>query len=174
MPGLFLEESPSMAWWAHLLFFRWQLEKTPAAEPQEVGYFALFGRAIKQYIYENFIYLLYIFLSGFTYLYLSLSVFTFFFQKSVPKVFPYLIDILSEPYLGTLGIYVVVKEIEHRRGKIIPKRWGEAFTAIWFIFMLVATLFTYFSDNYELGGVYKNIVTNALAAIIIRVGTLIR
>lgn len=174
VPGLFLEESPSMAWWTHLLFFKRQLAMQEDANSKDGGYFAVFGRAIKQYIYDNFIDLLYIFLSLFTYLYLGLSIVTFFFETSVPKAFPRIIDILSEPYLGALGIYVVVKELERRRGKITSRRWGEAFTATWFIFFITATFFTFFFDGYDLDGVYKTVVTNALAAIIIRIGTILR
>ena len=174
VPGYFLEENLGMAWWTHLLFFRRQIESQSDAQPKEVGYFAVFRRALRQYIYDNLIDILYILLSIFTYLYLTLSIITFFLQEYVPKSFPHIIDILSEPYLGVLGIYVVVKEIERRRGKVVQKRWGEAFTAIWFIFFVTATLFTYFSESYHLEGVYKTVVTNALAAIIIRIGTILR
>ena len=165
---------PGMAWWTHILFFRRQLEIQEDANSKDGGYFAVFGRAVKQYIYDNLIDLLYIFLSIFTYVYLGISIVTFFFEEAVPKSFPHIVDILSEPYLGALGIYVVVKEVERRRGKIQTKRWGEAFTAIWFLFFITATLLTFFSESYHLEGIYKTVVTNALAAIIIRIGTILR
>lgn len=164
-----------MAWWTHIFFFgRNTLEEDKSTTKKEENALALFRRAVKSYFYENFLALLYYFLSFFTYLYLGLSIITFFLPKQVPKSFPYIIDTLSEPYLGALGVYVVVKELERRREKYSPKHRGEYFTAIWFLFFLSATLLTYFSENYQLGGLYKTIVTNALAAIIIRIGTLIR
>lgn len=165
-----------MAWWTHLLFFR---RETPGEEnygitQKEEGFFAVFLRALKDYIYQHFLALLYYVLSFLTYLYLGLSIVTFFFPKQVPKSFPYIIDALSEPYLGALGIYVVVKEIERRRGRKLYRHLGELFTAVWFLFFIAASGLTYFSDDYNLGALYKTVVTNALAAIIIRIGTLIR
>lgn len=165
-----------MAWWTHILFFgRNTLEEENKSTTQkEETIFAVFRRAVKELIYENFLTFLYYLLSFFTYLYLGLSIITFFLPRQVPQSFPYVIDTLSEPYLGALGIYVVVKELERRRGKDSQKHWGEYFTATWFLFFIAATILTYFSENYELGGLYKTVVTNALAAIIIRIGTLIR
>jgi len=133
-----------------------------------------FQRAFRQYLYDHFIDILYFILSIFTYLYLAVSVATFFFEKYVPRAFPDIIDILSEPYLGALGVYVVVKEIERRRGRLIKKRRGELFAVAWFFFLVVATLLTYFSAEYHFTSVYKTVVTNALAALIIRLGTLVR
>lgn len=165
-----------MAWWTHLLFFRNQLseEENQNEAPGENTLLALFRRAIKTYFYENTLDLLYRLLTIFTYLYLGLSIATFFFPSFVPKSFPYIIDTLSEPYLGVLGIYVIVREIELRRGKILQKRRGELFTAIWFLFFITATLLTFFTEGYYLNNVYKTVVTNALAALIIRIGTLLR
>lgn len=162
-----------MAWWTHLLFFR-RYPENNIVEPKEENLFAGFRRAFRRHLYDNFVDVLYFLLSVFTYLYLGFSIITFFFQKQVPKSFPYIIDTLSEPYLGALGIYVVVKEIERRRGREIRKHWGELLATIWFLFFVAATILTYFSEQYQLGGVYKTVVTNALAAIIIRIGTLLR
>lgn len=165
-----------MAWWTHILFFGRNTlgEENKGTTQKEEAIFAVFRRAVKEYIYDNFLTLLYYLLSVFTYLYLGLSIITFFLPRQVPKSFPYVIDTLSEPYLGALGVYVVIKELERRRGKDSRKHRGEYFTATWFIFFLSATILTYFSESYELGGLYKTVVTNALAAIIIRIGTLIR
>lgn len=165
-----------MAWWTHLLFFGRNIpgEENQSTAQKEENIFTVLRRAVKEYLYKNFLTLLYYLLSTFTYLYLGLSIITFFLSKQVPKSFPYIIDTLSEPYLGALGVYVVVKELERRRGKEPPKHWGELFTATWLIFFAVATILTYLSDDYNLSGTYKNVVTNALAAIIIRIGTLIR
>lgn len=165
-----------MAWWTNMLFFGWEKpeEENKGTTQKEESIFALFRRALKDYIYKHFVTLLYYLLSILTYLYLGLSIITFFFHRYVPKSFPYIIDALSEPYLGALGIYVVIKEIERRREKKLQKHWGELFTITWLIFFITATFFAYFSEEYRLGTVYKTVVTNALAAIIIRIGTLIR
>lgn len=131
-------------------------------------------RALKRYFYDNFIDLLYFLLSVLTYLYLGFSAVTFFLYKYVPESFSYIIEVLSEPYLGTLGIYVVVKEIERRRGKKGKFVFGELFAIIWFLFLVSATLLTYFSEEFRLGAMYKTVVANSLAAIIIRIGIMLR
>ncbi len=163
-----------MAWWTHLMFFRNYLPEEQNIEPKEEKSFAIFRRALKQYIYDHFVDLLYVFLGIFTYIYLFLSIVAFFFYEKVPRAIPNIIDVLSEPYLGALGIYVVVKEIERRRGKVRHKRFGELFAVIWFLFFISATALTYFSEEYQLNEIYKTVVTNSLAALIIRIGTLLR
>jgi len=163
-----------MAWWTHLLFFKSNLGEKREELPKEEFTLAYLQRALKRYLYEHIIDLLYFFLSIVTYSYLALSAVTFFFEKQVPKFFPNIIEIFSEPYLGVLGIYVVVKEIERRRGKVEPRTWSELFAILWFGFFIVATVLTYYSDNFEVSEVYKTVVTNSLAAIIIRLGTILR
>ena len=166
-----------MAWWTHLLFFEKELgdQKGPKLEPGERRFsLGFIRRALREYVRQNYIDLLYLVLSLFTYVYLGLSVVTFFFETHVPRIFPNIIEVLSEPYLGVLGIYVVVKEIERRRGHLKRRTWGELFATIWFIFFLTATAFTFFSESYQTSHIYKTVVTNALAAVIIRLGTIIR
>lgn len=163
-----------MAWWTRPIF-----EGNPEVHRRnrrEETLFSLggFRWALKGYFRKNYIDFLYLGLSLFTYLYLGLSIVTFFFEQSVPNFFPKIIDALSEPYLGTLGIYVVVKEIERRRGRLKQRSIGELFAIIWFIFFIVATFLTLYSNHYHLNSVYKTVVTNALAALIIRIGMIVR
>lgn len=164
-----------MAWWTHLLFLGENPERQSETEitRDEIS-LAFLYRVLRKFIYDNFVDILYFFLSVFTYLYLGLSIITFFFERRVPFAFPYIIDVLSEPYLGALGVYIIVKEIERRRGRKIQQGWGDLFAIVWFFFFIVASFLTYFSDQYHFSIVYKTVVTNALAALIIRIGTLIR
>ena len=164
-----------MAWWTHLIFFGARLENQLNEQEKEEGnIFIVFGRVLKNYFYEKLTEILYFLLATITYLYLALSIVTFFFDKYVPQIFPFIISTLSEPYLGVLGVYVVVKEINKRRGKMAPKHWGELFVGLWFMFFITATLLTIFSEHYYTNAIYKTIVTNSLAALIIRIGTLLR
>lgn len=173
-----------MAWWTDILFFKDALKnrgKDSRGKPSLAVLnraptlkLLVWGRTLRQYFYKNFIDILYVFLSIFTYLYLAATIYVFFFQKSAPHALAEIIETLSEPYLGALGVYVVVKEIERRRGKKVTRRWGELFTVIWFFFFISATALTYVSENYEVGGIYKTVVTNALASLIIRIGTLLK
>jgi len=163
-----------MAWWNHLLFTDSPSVIQKEANLQEELPLGLFRRAIRQYLYENFIDILYIALFTFTYLYLGLAIVTFFFEARVPHIFPNIIETLSEPYLGALGIYVIVKEIERRRGKMVQRLWGELFAVVWFFFFVTASILILFSNQYHVSMIYKNVVTNALAAIIIRLSVLLR
>lgn len=164
-----------MAWWTHLLFYKTYLDDyRDKGIHKEDSIFADFNHALRQYLYDNFVDILYFVLSVLTYVYLGLTIVTFFFHSYVPSSFPGIIEALSEPYLGALGIYVVVREIERRKGRMIRKPWGELFAIIWFLFFVAATFLTYFSDQYHINMIYKTVVTNALAALIIRIGTLLR
>ena len=165
-----------MAWWTHIFFFR---EMPEEGNKYEVAgnnsTLAVFRRAIEDYFYNHLVDFLFVSLSIFAYLYLFLAIITFFFENQTPKYLPDIIETLAEPYLGAIGIYIVVKEIERRRGKNIRSmRKGDIFTLIWFIFFVSASFLTYFSEDYHWGTLYKTIVTNALAAIIIRIGALIK
>lgn len=135
---------------------------------------ALMKTAIEPYLHDHLVDTLYYALGVFTYIYFALSALTFFFRTSVPNSFPYIVDILSNPYLGALGVYVVVKEIVRRRNNTMRRRWGELFATLWLTLFVTASLATYFSEYYYLDEMYKIVATNSLAAIIIRIGTLIR
>ncbi len=163
-----------MAWWTHLLFFRSYPDAQNGKISKEENLFALFNRALREYIYKNFLDILHFVLSICTYVYLGLAIVTFFFEEYVPAAFPSVIETLSEPYLGVLGIYVVVRELERRRGRQVRTGLGELFAVIWFFFFVAASFLTYFSEHYALSAIYKTVVTNALAALIIRIGILLR
>lgn len=165
-----------MAWWTHIFLFRKIPEEGNKYEvARNNSTLAVFRRAIEDYFYNHLVDFLFVSLSIFAYLYLFLAIITFFFEDQAPKYLPDIIETLAEPYLGAIGIYIVVKEIERRRGKNIRSmRKGDIFTLIWFIFFVSASFLTYFSESYHWGSLYKTIVTNALAAIIIRIGALIK
>lgn len=129
---------------------------------------------IGQYFHDHLVDTLYYTLGVFTYVYFTLSAITFFFRANVPNSFPYIVDILSNPYLGALGMYVIAKEIVRRRNTALRRRWGEIFATLWLLLFITASLATYFLDYYRLDEVYKIVATNSLAAIIIRIGTFIR
>ena len=117
---------------------------------------------------------IFILLGAFTYIYLTLLAVVFFGRLAgiTPKLFVVL-DVLKEPYLGTLGIYVLLKEVRKRR-KIYPSRyWGELFVIFWMSFGVIATVLTVFSPSFNFDVVYKTILTNSLVVILIYLGGLI-
>ncbi|QQG45512.1 MAG: hypothetical protein HYW89_01060 [Candidatus Sungiibacteriota bacterium] len=160
-----------MAWWAHLLFLEDTTDSNELPQKREPLLATLY-RVTKDYVRENIIGILSSLLTLVTYLYLGTTAAVFFLEKNVPDVLPHIIEALSEPYLGILGIYIVVKEIERRRGNTAPKRWRDAFAFLWLILLVVTTVFTI--AEHQFTPLYKTVVTNALAALIIRIGTMLR
>lgn len=168
-----------MAWWTEIISRPYppETDKETNQEEEKDFFSAALSRvvkAVKILIYDNFIDFLYLALSLFTYLYLSVSVFVFFFNSASPKILRYLVEATSEPYLGALAIYLIVKELEHRRSQPTHRRHGEFFVSVWFVFFVCATILTLFSEQYQLDGIYKTIVTNSFAAVIIHAATLLR
>ncbi|PIR69751.1 MAG: hypothetical protein COU47_01570 [Candidatus Niyogibacteria bacterium CG10_big_fil_rev_8_21_14_0_10_46_36] len=158
-----------MAWWTHILFA--QREKDSSSR-RKGGFFNTGYSKFKKYIKKKSIDILYILFSIFTYLYLAVSVFTFFFHTFVPDSLPFAIEALSDPYLGALGIYIVIHGIEKKRRKTKSK--GQLFVPLWTLFFIIASVFLYFVPDQTLDTLYKTVVTNAFAAIILRVGMLLR
>jgi len=157
-----------MAWWIHFLFYNKHYDTLKEGR----GFVGLY-QVLVRYLHDRFINVVYIILSVLTYLYLFLSVLTFFFARHVPPVFSSIVETLSEPYLGALGVYIIVREIEKRRGYIRSNR-KEHFIFFWLLFSIIATLLISFSEYYYANELYKTIVTNTLATIIIRIGMLVR
>ncbi len=165
-----------MAWWTDLIT-KYRSEESQNSEQGEAKSFSLdFRRVIKNYLYDNFLDVLYISLSVFTYLYVLLSIITFVLQDEAAKLLVYVMEALSEPYLGALAIYVIVKQLELRKQQSLSRggRRGELFVLIWLTFLLSATTITYFSEYYNLNEIYQTILKNSLAAMIIRIGSLLR
>ena len=119
--------------------------------------------------------ILYVFFGFITHAYLAVILISFFLQNYIPETLIHLADSLSEPYLGIIGIYLVLKEVRIRTGKLVPHRvLGEAFVAVWVILLFVSSLLTFLSESYHVDDVYRLIITNSLASVIIRIGTLFR
>lgn len=128
-----------------------------------------------EFIKNHSLDILYGFFGFITHAYLAVILISFFLQDYIPETLIHLADSLSEPYLGIIGIYLVLKEVRIRTGKLIPHRvLGEAFVAVWVILLFVSSLLTFVSESYHVDDVYRLIITNSLASVIIRIGTLFR
>lgn len=114
---------------------------------------------------------LYILLWVFTYLYLgALAIFFFANLKgTIPVLFVFL-DALQEPYLGALGVYVVLKEIRKRRYSHPSRYLGEVFVIFWFLLLAFSTIAVWIGAH-TFDAAYKIIFTNSLAALIIFIGS---
>ncbi len=106
-----------------------------------------------------------------TALYLLLSVLEFFANLHVryPE-FEHMLDALSEPYLGALAVYVVLKELRKRRGMSSLHR-GERFVVAWLVLLAATTLAVVGTDFYHFDVAYHLIVSNSLASLMIYIGS---
>lgn len=117
-------------------------------------------------------------------LFLGLGVFTHFYGAALTFLFFIragenwhilvgILQALQEPYLGALGVYVIVKEIEKHRHNSPSKHYGEFFVGGWLLLLIVSTALVVFSPGFEFDLIYKIIVANALATLIIYIGGVI-
>lgn len=110
----------------------------------------------------------------FTYLYMAVLAGFFFFslQGSYPVVFLFL-DAMQEPYIGAVGIYVLLKEIRKRRRAYPSRYFGELFVALWSVLIFTATFSALFLSHYRFDDIYRIIFVNSAAAILIFIGSII-
>ena len=161
-----------MAWWIDIIFLKKRFEETTRKENGD-GIFVSLMRAVRRALYDNFVDTLHHVLVVATYAYLFTNIVVFFFQQSLPASSSWLLAAFSEPYLGALGIYIVVNEIRRRRGKKLYPYLGTAATFSWFALLVTSSLLVYFGETYHLNIVYRTTVTNSFAAFIIRIGTVL-
>lgn len=117
---------------------------------------------------------LFIALSVFTYIYLAAIAVVFFggFADEWRGIF-FLLDTLQDPYLGALGIYVILKEIRQRRLAHPSRYLGELFVVLWAAFGTTATILVFFLPQYGFDEVYKIILINSSVVFLIFIGSLI-
>lgn len=117
---------------------------------------------------------LYYLLGASTYIYLLLLAVLFFAHTagSLSKLLLFL-NGLQNPYLGALGIYVVLKEIRKHRRKYPSKYLGELFVALWFVLLVVFTIVIWVSPRYDFDEVYNLTLNNSLVVGLIYLGAFI-
>lgn len=116
---------------------------------------------------------LYFWLGVFTNLYLIVIAVEFFSNLyfRYPQL-EILLDALSEPYLGSLAVYTVLKEIRKRRpGGLVSLHRGEWFVAAWLVLLVLTTVAVIFSKGYYFDLMYKLVLTNSLASLMIYIGS---
>lgn len=107
----------------------------------------------------------------FTVIYLVLAAAGFLFDLyAVYPVVGQIIEAFSDPYLGALGVYVVLKEIRKRKGTP-PLHSGEYFVVAWLILLAVSTLLVAFTPYYRFEAAYSSIISSGLASSMIYLGS---
>lgn len=159
-----------MAWWYFLKEFLYRTVLKRPGEREEgddeaSAHIALRHRAVDW---------LYLGLGIFTHLYVAATALIFFaYAGGDWPVLVGTLGALQEPYLGGLGVYVVLKELEKRRHNWPSRHYGEYFVTAWMGLLFISTLFVLFFSDYRFDAVYKMIVTNSLATLVIYIGGLI-
>src|SRR3989304_1238969 len=128
-----------------------------------------------EFIQNHSLDILYSLFAFITHAYFVVILLSFFLQSYIPHSTIRLADSLSDPYLGIIGIYLVLKEVRIRTGTSRSYRvLGEVFVVAWVLLLFTSTVLTFVSESYHVDDVYKLIVTNSLASVIIRIGTLFK
>ena len=115
---------------------------------------------------------LYFWLGLFTDVYLFLITAEFFsnFHVTHPAL-EQALDAFSEPYLGALAVYVVLKEIRKRRTEQpLSLHRGERYVWAWLSLLAVATVAVAATERYRFDAAYRAIIANSLAALILYLG----
>ena len=117
---------------------------------------------------------LYFWLGSFTNIYLfTLTAFFFTRAEEEWKILGGFLEAFQEPYLGAVGIYVVLKEIKKNRYGLMSRHRGEIFVFLWGLLLFISSVFVAFSSFYGFNDVYKLIITNSIATILIYIAGLI-
>lgn len=157
-----------MSWWIAIIEYLREPE-----DGQSNGKIS-WKKAVTKALAESAVDFLYYIVGFFTSLYFFLAAYLFFigggkYHEIAVKIF----DALSEPYLGSVGIYVILKEIRKRQSKVKSKHFGEYFVYLWLVLFLVVLGFIWFLPNYHFDELMGAITTVTLASLVIYTGGII-
>lgn len=157
-----------MSWWLNIIEHLKSSENNSANSNFSVK--KTFNRALA----ESAVDLLYYIVGFFTFIYFWVAVYLFFngggiYYDIAVRIF----GSLSEPYLGSVGIYVILKEIRKQNSKTKNKHFGEYFVYSWLVLFLAALGFIWLSPNYHFDHLMGAITTITLASLVIYTGGVI-
>lgn len=131
-------------------------------------------KIITHAIAESAVDLLYYALGFFTSLYYLVAIYLFFFESGVyHEIFGRIFDALVEPYLGSVGIYVILKEVRKRQLKTTSRHFGEFFVFSWLTLFLLSLVLMWFSPGFKFDDMAGSIMTITLALTVIYMGGLV-
>ena len=157
-----------MSWWHNTTeYLRRSKSETPQESPDIK--FNVTGAVV-----ESVIDFLFYILGAFTYIYFFGSVYLFFFRGGAHyELLAKLTDAFTEPYLGAVGIYVILKEIRKSRFQLPSQHRGEIFVFLWLLFLFVASALVLFSPSFHFDERMSRIITVSLALLVIYIGGII-
>lgn len=157
-----------MSWWLNIIEYLRNSENGSGN-----GNFS-FKKTIIRALAESAVDFLYYAVGFFTSLYFLAAAYLFFIgggehNDILIKIF----DALSEPYLGSVGIYVILKEVRKRNLRIKSKHFGEYFVLAWSTLFLISASLVIWSPNFIFDTLMSAITTITLALVVIYTGGLI-
>ncbi|KKS87948.1 MAG: hypothetical protein UV62_C0020G0009 [Parcubacteria group bacterium GW2011_GWC1_43_11] len=157
-----------MSWWLNIIEYLRSPENGSGN-----GNFS-FKKTIIKALAESAVDFLYYAVGFFTSLYFFSAVYLFFisgggYRDILVKIF----DALSEPYLGSVGIYVILKEVRKRNLRVRSKHFGEYFVLAWSILFLISAVLVFFRPEFTFDTLMSDITTITLALVVIYTGGLI-
>lgn len=157
-----------MSWWLNIIEY--------LREPEDSQNNRNFNwkRAVAKALAESAVDFLYYIVGFFTSLYFLSAVYLFFagggkYHEIAVKIF----DSLSEPYLGSVGIYVILKEIRKRNLRAKSKHFGEFFVLAWTLLFIAGAVLVIFTPEFIFDDLMSAITTVTLALIVIYTGGLV-
>ncbi|OHA07166.1 MAG: hypothetical protein A2934_02170 [Candidatus Sungbacteria bacterium RIFCSPLOWO2_01_FULL_47_10] len=110
---------------------------------------------------------LYFLLGFFTHFYFWSLAFLFFFQEGgYWVVTAKLLDAVSGPYLISVGVYVVLKEVRKRKISVESRHFGELYVSLWAILLAIGSILVITTESYRFDSVMELIIANSLAVVI--------
>lgn len=155
-----------MAWWDQITEFLYR--SNPDQEPEPISHPQNLKDALKRIFITHAIDWLYLALGFFTFFYYWSIVFLFFSGRGgYYFISTKLLGALSEPYLGAVGIYVILKEIRKRKIARESRHYGEIYVWFWVILLIASSSLVLFTKNFHFDSIMRLIITNSLASLVI-------
>lgn len=156
-----------MSWWLNIIEYLRNPENGKSNNDFS------FRKIVIQAIAESAVDILYYALGVFTSLYFFSAIYLFFTSGPYHEIAVKIFGALSEPYFGSVGIYVILKEVRKRQSKTKSKHLGEYFVYSWLVLFLIALGFILFSPNYYFDDLMGAITTTTLVSLVIYTGGVI-
>lgn len=119
---------------------------------------------LKEALFQEAVDFTYFFLGIFTYFYIiTLALLYFAGTWQEWHTLSFFIDAMSEPYLGAVGVYVILKESRKRRRKYPSRHMGEFFVFFWLVLFVFSLGSAVLLEEYHLNEALQLIVTNTVA-----------
>lgn len=157
-----------MSWWIAII--EYLREPEDSQNNGKISWKKVMAKALA----ESAVDFLYYIVGFFTSLYFLLAAYLFFvgggkYHEIAVKIF----DALSEPYLGSVGIYVILKEIRKRNLRAESKHFGEFFVLAWTLLFIAGVALVIFTPGFVFDDLMSAITTVTLALIVIYTGGLV-